>query len=82
MIILIIVKKDESKDAGVPFVRVIMFIDIFQFGKRMMKLVKKRNEFVVDIERQRRKRREVIDVFILNTRNINTATISNQFLQE
>ena len=25
----------------------------------MMKLVKKRNEFVVDIERQRRKRREV-----------------------
>ena len=48
----------------------------------MMKRVKKRNEFVVDIERQRRKRREVIDVFILNTRNINTATISNQFLQE
>ena len=44
--------------------------------------MKKRNEFVVDIERQRRKRREVIDVFILNTRNINTATISNQFLQE
>ena len=44
--------------------------------------MKKRNEFVVDIERQRRKRREVIDVFILNTRNINTAAISNQFLQE
>ena len=42
--------------------------------------MKKRNEFVVDIERQRRKRREVIDVFILNTRNINTAAISSQFL--
>ena len=44
--------------------------------------MKKRNEFVVDIERQRRKRREVSDVFILNTRNINTAAIINQFLQE
>ena len=79
MITLIIVLKDENKDAGVPFVMVMMF---FQFGKRMMKLVKKRNEFVVDIERQRRKRREVIDVFILDIRNINTAAISNQFLQE
>ena len=82
MITLIIVLKDENKDAGVPFIIVIIFLDIFQFGKRMMKLVKKRNEFVVDIERQRRKRREVIDVFILNTRNIITAAISNQFLQE
>ena len=43
----------------------IMMIDYDQFGKRMMKLVKKRNEFVLDIERQRRKRREVIDIIII-----------------
>ena len=30
-----------------------------QFGKRFMKLIKKRNEFVLEMERQRRKRREV-----------------------
>ena len=41
-----------------------MMIDNAQFGKRMMKLVKKRNEFVLDIERQRRKRREVIDIIL------------------
>ena len=42
----------------------ITMIDYDQFGKRMMKLVKKRNEFVLDIERQRRKRREVIDIIL------------------
>ena len=42
----------------------LIMISYDQFGKQMMKLVKKRNEFVLDIERQRRKRREVLIIII------------------
>ena len=59
----------------IMIITMITMIDYDQFGKRMMKLVKKRNEFVLDIERQRRKRREVLN--IINIIIINIIVVPN-----